>query len=224
MEEIVCRLADLRDDYFEARKRLADQHSSWNQDSDVRLAMFLKIVNVLNCTRHGLAHLTIHMRGEDWWQEHIDIVPLFDVRAEQAMEFNTFCKIGCFHGVFSILECSLRQIVRTLDPTACGNGSAGFNSIYTWLLGQLSLKTYDSLLDLLRCTRNTFHNNGYYFHQSGSDHTVMHEGTTYEFHLGKPVEFMNWEFMLDRFIELRGFLEAVAEAPKIAGISRIAEP
>ncbi len=190
----------------------------------VRLTMFFKIANVLNCTQHGLAHLTIHMLEEDWWQEHTDFVPSFGVRAEQASELGTFCKIGCCHGVFSMLECSLRQIVRTLDSTACNNGSAEFMNIYSWLLKRLGLQTHESLLDLLRCTRNTFHNNGHYFHKSGRDHTVAHKGTSYAFHLAKPVEFVTWDFMLDRFVELRGLLQTVAEAPEIVGLPQIDEP
>jgi len=223
MEEVVLRLADVRDSYYRAKDQIARQRPAWDEGNDVRLTMFFKIANVLNCTQHGLTHLALPMLEEDWWQKHTDCVPTFEVRVEQAAEFYMFCKVGCFHGVFSMLECSLRQIVRTLDSTACSNGSAEFMSIYSWLLRRLGLEAHKSLLDLLRRTRNTFHNNGYYFHKSGSDQAVTHKDITYEFHLAQPVEFVTWDFMLDRFNELREFLKALVTSPEMADASEIRE-
>ncbi len=57
MEEIVLRLADLRHDYFESKGRLGARHPLWSPEGDVRLTVFFKIANVLNCTQHGLTHL-----------------------------------------------------------------------------------------------------------------------------------------------------------------------
>jgi hypothetical protein len=115
-------------------------------------------------------------------------------------------------------------MVRAIDPVACSGGTAEFASVYSWLLKRLGLQRHESLLKLLGSTRNTLHNNGAFFHRSGSDQIVVHKGINYEFFIGKYVEFVSWDFLLDRLAEVREFLEDVATAREVAVLPQIDEP
>lgn len=224
MEEILQRIGNVRIRYQSAMKQVAALHSDWDTSRDVRLTMFYKTANVLNCTKLGLVHLILNVADDAWWHQYVVPVPSQESRYEQAIEFDTFVRIGCLQGVFSTLESSLRQIVRALDATACGCGTAEFASIYRWLFKRTSLEKWDSLLDLLRCSRNTIHNNGVYFHRTGQDEHIKHNGQDYDFVYGKHITFVTWDFLLDRFDELVDLLQELASAPAVAACVGIFEP
>ena len=118
-----------------------------------------------------------------WWQSlsydirwHIPIGSrqLDDVLTRYIDELAYFLTSGFVHGLCSAIESSFRIYVRVLSTTACNSGNAEFISIYTWLIKRLGLPKYLCLLNLLRQMRNTYHNNGVYYHtgvamQKGND-------------------------------------------------------
>ena len=213
-----------QEDYAETQERLVSLYPAWDKENDVRLTMFYKIATVLNCTQHGLVHLINDMLDEGWWRRNTGIFPNGKVLEDHAEGFDTFCKTGCLFGTFSMFECSIRQIVRAIEPAACSTGTAEFAGVYSWLLKRLGLQKYESLLKLLGSTRNTIHNNGAFFHQSRSDQIVVHKGINYEFFIGKYVEFVSWDFLLNRLAEVRQFMEDVATAPEVTALPRIDDP
>lgn len=110
MEEIVRRVIDLKKDYGGAQERIMSVYPAWDKENDVRLTVFYKIANVLNCTQHRLVHLINDMLDEDWWRHNSGTVPSGKALEEHAEEFDTFCKMGCLFGAFSMFEFAHRSI------------------------------------------------------------------------------------------------------------------
>ena len=48
---------------------------------------------------------------------------------------------------------------------------------------------------------------------------VIYKGSTYDFTHGEPINFVNWNFLIDRLDDVRQLVTAVILNPKIIGIS-----
>lgn len=79
-------------------------------------------------------------------------------------------------------------------------------------------------MDLLRCIRNTIHNNGVYFHRSGNNETITYKGVNYSFVIGLPVDFVNWEFLISMMKDINDMLCEVVTHSDVAKISSIIDP
>src|ERR671919_928954 len=159
-----------------------DLHPSYGL-SDARLTIFSKVIGIQRSMTMCWVFRRDHLTDPIWWQSlsydirwHIPIGSrqLDDVLSRYIDELAYFLITGFVHGLCSAIESSFRIYVRVLSTTACNSGNAEFISIYTWLIKRLGLPKYLCLLNLLRQMRNTYHNNGVYYHtgvamQKGND-------------------------------------------------------
>ncbi|MFP5380459.1 MAG: hypothetical protein ACLGHP_12080, partial [Vicinamibacteria bacterium] len=127
---------------------------------------------------------------------------------------------------FSMLETTFRALLRTLDPQACSRGTAPFDGVAKCLLKTHLDQPPDALalVDLLREVRNTVHNNGIYFHRDWQDKAVQFRGVTYNFQIGKSVDFVGGPFLVERLDDVRELLWAVVTHPNVIGIPTIPDP
>jgi|SRR5215212_952470 hypothetical protein len=108
-------------------------------------------------------------------------------------------------------------------------GTADFKAIYDYLFKKLQLqqrKDYTDLLDLLRLTRNTIHNNGVYFHPDGKSKAVIYRGKQYMFDNGKPVKFRGrvLNFLAGLMSDILRMIEDVIYSQDIISKSKITDP
>jgi hypothetical protein len=221
---LISLIQQLRDSFVAAKDALIQKHGAWNKDKDVRFTLFAKCVNVLNSTQLGMVHIQFNLTQKQWWTS-ISKKPIPDADIQIYLnEFDMFIKLGFLQFLFASIESSLRLIVKAIDPMACSGGTAEFKSIYSFLLTRLKLQKYEPLLDLLRCIRNTIHNNGVYFHRSGNNETVVYNGVNYAFEIGKAVNFVNWQFLLDLIPELQQMIIDIVETNEVSSIAAIVDP
>ena len=212
----------LRDTAAQDKDAVARLYPSFNPEKDARIAVFGKLINVMNSVQLGLTFVSNYLLRRDWWQSISgEMIPMSDI-AVYAREFEGFMKIGFVQFMFSSVESSLRVFLRALDPIACRGGTGGFKGVYDCLFkSKLSVCPHEGIevLDLLRNARNTIHNNGVYFDRNGNDATVCWRGVSYTFTHAQPVDFVTWEFTLEVADAVRGLIRAVVEDPSLRAIT-----
>jgi hypothetical protein len=214
----------IRDSISDNKDKIIAQFSDWDTANDARITVFSKLINVCNSTQLSFTFMHFHLTKQDWWKQIAKSeIPINDVNI-YANEYNMFTKIGFIQFSFSSIESAFRLYVKSLDSSACNNGTAEFKSIYSWLLKRTNLQTHENLLDLLRLVRNTIHNNGVYFHKSGLNESVTYKGKDYNFNIGSSVDFMTWDFIFELITDVEDLVVKVVKSNVINTIDQIEEP
>jgi len=216
-------LQRVRDAASDTKTRLIGLYPRWDTIRDARLTMFSKLINVLNSTQLAYILAGKHLLDKGWWVQIAKRLPTDSDLNIYIREFDAFTKIAFVNLVFSAAESSMRLILRAIDPKACSNGTAEFKGVYDCLLKSKLVSTPPNsveLLDLWRIIRNTVHNNGVYFHRSGTDENVTYKRETFTFRIGQPVEIAVWSFLLELTHDLVFLVEAVVSDLVIVGVDQ----
>jgi len=235
-DDLIAKLEKIRSeierDYDRYYQRLSPTFGP-EVEKDTRLTAFAHLGGLVDSTKLAFTFMNHQLLPLDnpWWDE-IYRPPFqpFDVyaRSVNINRFNNaFIKLGFLIGLFSEIESTFRILLRQLDPSACNGGKASFPFIFDALKKQLGSFPADSddLIKLLRLSRNTVHNNGVYFPESGKDDQVVYKSGTYNFVQGKPIDFVNWDWLFERLDDVRKLFNAVISNPKILDINvLIADP
>jgi hypothetical protein len=192
---------------------------------DIRLSVFTKIENAVGSTALGFESMTefliLHRR-------HRDGNMRAPIEQSVSKELAAFYKLGFIQFVFSAIESSLRSLLRALNPTAANNGTAKFKAIYDCLLRtELALQRaqdWVDMLDFFRLIRNTLHNNGVYFHQSGTDTQVMYRGDLYQFKHGQKIDFVYWDLCLILLDDSIDLLKSMHAHPCVLSLPSTKDP
>lgn len=222
--DIIYQIQQVRDSFYDSKDKLTAAHISWDPDRDARVTLFHKCANVLNDVQLGLIFIQFHLTQQEWWKSIAkENIPDHD-KMIYVNEFGMFVKMGFLQFVFSGIESSFRLFVKTIDPSACAGGTGEFRNIYVFLFARFGLQEWEPLLDLLRCVRNTIHNNGVYFHRSGNNETVAYKGSKYSFVIGTPVDFVDWAFLISMMKDIDTMLWEVANHPELVATPTIIDP
>lgn len=199
---------------------------SYLPKNDARITAFSKFINVLNSLHFSFTFIERHLTHSLWWNRNISTLLSIEDKRLYVKEFENFTKVGFVSVQFSSIESSLRLFLRAIDPHACKNSTAAFDSIYKCLLCKLNTKPTDGaeLLDLFREVRNTIHNNGVYFNNNGNSKNLTWEGKTFEFNHGTRVSFVTWDFLILISESLRLLLMEILKDIYIKGIDVIVDP
>jgi hypothetical protein len=118
------------------------------------------------------------------------------------------------------MESDIRTVIRAIDPSACAEGKATFDSCQRWLLARVpAVAGYADFIKLLRLMRNTIHNNGIHFPYDGQDASITWAGQIYEFKVGKPIEFTGWSFVVLVGQHILELLRTLTTDPVVIAIS-----
>ena len=207
---------------IDMREALTKKYS-WKAD-DARITAFNKLNNVLTTINLGYFLMHTYLSKKDWWKANQKLEVTESSIHNTLNEFEMFYRIGLIQNIVYSIESSFRIFVRALDSTACKGGQAEFKSIYDWLLKKLNLQaTNTELLDLIRNIRNTMHNNGLFFPTNGQNQSVTYKGTTYNFVVGQPNNFVTTELMISLVPELLKLVDTVVQTKPLVDIGHIQE-
>ncbi|MEP6743134.1 MAG: hypothetical protein ABJB61_11595, partial [bacterium] len=196
-------------------------------EKDVRRTAFAHLANIVSFMTLSFYFINNHLLPpeNEWWSKppQQSLYGSYDVynRSIAANSFNNaFSKYTVMHKLFGELESTFRQLLRKLDPSAANNATERITSVFKILCATIGDKPAESneLLKLLRLSRNTIHNNGVFYSKKQTDDEVTYKGKTYQFKHGKPISFVNWEFLIDRVDDARQLLRAVITNPNIIAI------
>jgi hypothetical protein len=195
---------------------------------DVRLAAFAhQIINV-DFALHSMHFINNYFLPLDnpWWgepqqQRIFGFYQAYERSIAANYYNNAFVKFTFMHKLFGGMENTFRQLLRKIDSIAANNATADITGVFGALCSRIGSKPSgsDELLKLLRLSRNTYHNNGVFYSEKQTDDDVTYKGKTYHFTHGKPVDFLNWNFLIDRLDDARELFLAIIMNPAIIGIA-----
>lgn len=226
-EPITDRLLNSRSAIEADRDQIANARPNLTE-RDVRLAAFTHLYHTVNSALVSLRFLAEYLlpSENEWWQQPKQqaLFGSYDLWFKEAIanNFNNgFVKYAVMHKLFGDIENSFRQLLRKIDPSVASNATDSIHSVFAALISRIGNKPADSdeLLTLLRLSRNTIHNNGVFYPKSQTDDEVVYKGNTYHFTHGKPINFVNWNFLIDRIDDVRQLFTVVIMNPSILGIS-----
>jgi hypothetical protein len=182
---------------------------------DVRVTAFMHLYHIVDFALVSISFLDAYLLPSDneWWQQPKQqaLFGSYDewYREAIANSFNNaFVKYTFMHKLFGGIENAFRQLLRKIDPTAANNATADITGVFGALCKRIGNKPSgaDELLKLLRLSRNTYHNNGVFYSEKQTDDQVIYKGKTHHFKHAKPVDFLNWNFFIDRLDDVRELL------------------
>jgi hypothetical protein len=140
---------------------------------------------------------------------------------EQIGDFEMSIKIGFIQTFFASIESSFRIICREVSPGRINNTAGEFKSVYDHLFSnKFNLPNHICLLDLLRLSRNTIHNNGIFYSKNQMDTVVEFKGIKYKFEVGKIPSFLTWELLLSLIADIKDMHVDVVNSPILRGITK----
>jgi hypothetical protein len=212
------------------RTNLMQKYPNWDELKDARLGFFSRYINVIESTRLALYFQEKELKSRSWWTNNFPKSKSLtdDELSIYIEEFDRTTKIGFLQTEFSAIETAFRTYVKAIDPTACSNGTANFDSIYSWLFKCLGLlgRGFDNLLDLLREIRNTVHNNGVYFSSKPNRQniTISYKGKDYHFDTGQGIAFGTWEFYFSLVPDVVQMVIDIVESDEVSSMQTINDP
>ena len=196
-------------------------------DNDVRLTTIIHIGQLIDSTNLALTFISTDLLplNNKWWEEAKTAPFSTFNKYQKSFTINNFTagfvKVGFVQNLFSTIDSSSRLLLRKLDPLAVNNATKGIGKVFEALCARLTIRPVDSkeLMKLLQLVRNTIHNNGVFFPQNQQNDQVTYKGVTYNLEVGKPVKFVNWEFLIDRLNDGLQLLTEVIHDPNIIEIT-----
>jgi hypothetical protein len=194
---------------------------------DARLTGLAHLIRLVDCTLLSFTLMSDNLLPPDnkWW-DAVRTQPLDSfIHSHRSMTVNTFnnsfIKFGFLHKLFSTIENTSRLVLRALDPYAANNATSSIYSVWRELFPRLTAQTANpaDLLTLLRLTRNTIHNNGVYVSKHQQDEQITYKGTIYDFTHMKPINFVNWSFLIERLDDVRTLLVSIVSDANVIGIT-----
>lgn len=216
---------DLRNVYFQTGKKLQEV-PGW-KESDARVGVFAKCINVIEPTFFALMFEKEQLRTKEYQGRFAgegNEPPSEEEIVSQSDNFLRYLILCYAITLFSVIESSLRIFVKKLDPTACSNGTSEVQSIYNWLLKQLGLQKYETLLELFRLIRNCMHNNGIFTPKNGQDVPITYKEQDFKFKKGEQILFVTFDFLILLSYDLREMLEDIIKSPKLSAFDYIEDP
>lgn len=205
--------------YLGTQQRLLEE-TDWEEEEDGRVKVFGNAFNVHNSAGLGLLFLEKYLTKPQWWSQMMAEMPPQEDRYIYRSEFLAFIKIGFVHALYSVVEAYFRSLAAEL-PGVDADPTESFANIYRSVLSDLGIGNYVPLLDLYRHVRNTVHHNGMYLPDHGEERTVEWDSETYRFVPGEIVEFVSWDFLIDRSEDLHDMLEKMVDRDNVQALDDV---
>ena len=206
------------------RDRIRNEFQAWPKD-DVRRWTISRLSTILFMPVLGLYIMRVHLSYPAWWQQYAEGSPP-KLCEDGRTEFDRHLKGKLILDLVGNLEHSFRLILMQLDPQTQADD---FSTISASLLRQnnpyLQSPPPNSLatLDLLRLIRNTVHNSWVHFPESGKCRAIPFKGVTYNFIVGKKLDFISWDLVTGMVEDVLRIALAVVRDPNVIAFPAIPE-
>lgn len=205
---------------------LNNQQSDWEawHSVDARMGALAHLGMLIDSTNLALTFISKHLLPLEniWWQEiHKPPFETFnDYHKSTTINTfnNAFIKSAFLQSLFSEIDSTFRIFLRHIDPLAANEAKNPFDNVYGALKSRIKpiLDNSDGLINLLRESRNTIHNNSAYFNKKGNNNIqIIYKGKTYDFIHGKPIDFVSWEWLFEMLEDVLDLFVKVINAPQI---------
>ena len=168
------------------------------------------------------AHLFVRdqMSNPQWWDR-------VGVRDQATMldclkEWNLHLRFGVVYEVATSVEEALRSIFRAGTGSVFSgkmSPAAEFESLYKHILSIANQESLEPSFKLLRLMRNCIHTNGIFAPKDSRDDSVTIESRTFEFKVGRPMDWDNDYFIFWLPGHLAIQMVQLVTSPVIAGLA-----
>jgi hypothetical protein len=196
VEKAEFRFERLRKAAEEQLHALDREFCSW-QKNDARRAAIMRLSSTLFVPVVSLYTMRVHMADPGWWEEYAPGAGAILADSGRTA-FDRGIKGKLILDIVANVEHSFRLLLNELDP---GNRATKFSAICQSLLRTASPHLnyvppdWEPPFKLLRLTRNTIHSAWCHFPDNGKDETVIYKGIAFGFLVGRPLEFISWDFL-----------------------------
>jgi len=197
---------------------LKERYPRWLEFNDARWAWFTGAKKVIQTSQLCYIYVRDQLTDPEWWREK---AAEFDSIPGHIAEYDVFVRYGFSNMLFTITEETLRSIVRAIDPAACADATAGFQSIYTHLLKVVGKEQHLPLFDFHRLIRNTVHTNGVFRPRNGRNASILLAGKKYDFVVGNKLDFLSFAVLLDLVSQYKAAILDIIETDTIARIHHV---
>jgi hypothetical protein len=172
----------------------------------------------------AIAHAGAYVADPEWWTGMSDGSPAAQLQALTSLEL--FTRNAFLSSLFATFENGCRIALRHLYPLEPQLAELPAHRVFSKLEAALPTVPKDAwpLVELLRHTRNSLHNNGIVFDSREPLRTVDYFGVSYRFEHGKPIAFATWHFLTRRFLELGILSCIIVSAPGVVEADAVLDP
>jgi len=169
---------------------------NWSKD-DARRCAIMRLASILFVPVVSLYTMRVHMCDPAWWELYAPGAGS-TLADEGRTAFNKGIRGNLIVDLVGNLEHSFRLILNQLDPA---NKASKFSTIYQGLFRATNPHLTNVPADceptmkLLRLIRNTIHTSWTYFPDNGKDETITFKGASYQFVVGRPLDFISWDLV-----------------------------
>jgi len=198
------------------------EFSQWGVD-DARRWALSRFPTMLFLPVLGLCLRRTVLEDPRWWEEYAPGAGhlLFDRGRD---EFDRHLKGKLLLDLAHNIEHPFRLILKALDPS---NSASDFSAVYRDLLRENRpyLKNvphgWQEVLDLIRLSRNTVHNSWIHSPANQKHYTVTFKAVSYDFIVGKQLEFISWDLLHDLAEEALRIIVAVVRDRNVLALRAI---
>lgn len=210
---LINGLSLLIDSALSNAKSLITINPNWKDD--VRFAVYGKYISELNSTRILLKNANDFIKKENW-EDYYNSNFAIDGRNNDFVymkELNSHIMFASYMGFVSQFESTIKIIARFL----ISNGNKYEPNYINFIKKKLGIITYNHFLDIVRCIRNSIHNNGIYIPEEDKfdDLPLSFNELSFHFHKNKRVE-LEWKDCLIIYEELINLTNVIFGNEKIS--------
>lgn len=221
---------NLRNDYLEALGETAKYYPT----NDVRYRFFDKMLAAIYTLQVNASFVTgIYDDPKNRSKLLYPFQYTHDVIEDESRYFLKIVSMQTFflffHYAFSGIESSIRILVIYLDVPVdkklIREGRGNIEVIIKFIFDELTLNPeYKEAIFFLRLVRDTIHNRGTYNPIDGTDKSITYKGKTYNFIVGKQVDFANGEAVFPVLTDLIRMYQDIISHPKVKRIDFMLDP
>lgn len=179
------------DEDFPAWQARRAEYGSDYLRHESRREIFVSVVTLIENAQLSYLLLRDHLTDDVWWRQHLEGVSE-DKRHSVLHEYAIMTKWFLLHGLFSVVEETLRSIQRAAaEKMPVAGGFKTIAKITAAILLASNQEGYTELFRLVRLTRNTIHTNGVFLPEDEHDAYLAYKGEEFHFVVGRPIEWLN---------------------------------
>ena len=204
-------------DFPEWRARRIEYGSDYLRHES-RREIFVSVVTLIENAQLSYLLLRDHLTDEAWWQQRLEEVSE-DKRRSVLHEYAIMTKWFLMHGLFSVVEETLRSIQRAApgDIPVAGRFKS-IAKVTTAVLLASNQGEYGELFRLARLTRNTIHTNGVFLPEDEQDVSLGYKEEEFHFEVGKPIEWLDDQRAVWFVAELTTAMSAIVRSEAVRSL------
>ena len=223
IDDFTNLLWDICESFYDSKNKIINLNKDWKINEDLRLLVFDFFIGTFYNGLYSLFFVEENLSKIEWWRttkllnsEKAKEVTEVDIKKTVEV-YTSDVKINMIYNTFKNLETFMRDLHRNLYKT--DNGKYQFYKIRDEVIKFSGLDNeFTNFIKLFQCIRNTTHNNGFHFNE---DTTIIYKEVSYKFENGKPLTFLDLEFIRLLFIDTNKLLITLIQSENISNINEI---